>query len=63
LSGLCEENDLTLMIDAEQTYLQSAIDGLAGSLQKDFNKEKGRIITTFQCYLVNSRDNLESYIR
>jgi proline dehydrogenase len=59
LEALAKEasnNDVKLMIDAEQT----CIDHLALNLQRKYNKKgKDVIYNTFQCYLKNSSDRID----
>lgn len=40
-----------MMVDAEQTYLQVAIDALTIALQQRYNQESSVIMNTYQCYL------------
>lgn len=61
ISKLCMEKGVNLMIDAEQSYFQAAIDGLTAALQKEFNTTRGVVLNTFQSYLKNSTQNLENY--
>ena len=58
LSKVAEENNVRLMVDAEQTYFQPAIDNLIVNLQRRFNKERPIIYTTYQCYLKDSSQRL-----
>ncbi|OMJ87137.1 hypothetical protein SteCoe_11212 [Stentor coeruleus] len=63
LAKVCKENDSKLMIDAEQTYFQAAVDGITAYLQEEFNKENGLILNTLQSYLVDSPKRLELYFK
>eukprot|EP01059_Diplonema_ambulator_P013378 TRINITY_DN238_c0_g3_i1.p1 TRINITY_DN238_c0_g3~~TRINITY_DN238_c0_g3_i1.p1 ORF type:complete len:578 (+),score=202.93 TRINITY_DN238_c0_g3_i1:88-1821(+) len=45
------EHKVNVMIDAEQTYLQVAIDHFTILLQRIYNMEDPRIYNTYQCYL------------
>jgi hypothetical protein len=49
----------SLMMDAEQTYLQVFIDYLAMNYFKQMNKEKCILMTTLQCYLKKEPENLK----
>ena len=44
-----------LMVDAEQTYLQPAIDHCVQYLQQRYNKDRAVVFNTIQCYLTDSR--------
>lgn len=63
LARVCKDNDSKLMIDAEQTYFQIAVDGITAWLQEEFNKEEGLILNTLQSYLVDSTERLELYFK
>jgi proline dehydrogenase len=54
--------NVRLMIDAEQTYFQPAIDSLVLGLQREYNREYPAIFNTYQCYLKDSRGRLEADI-
>ena len=61
LSNLCKDHNLKLMVDAEQSYFQTSIDAFVATLQKEFNKSEGIILNTFQSYLHDSREKIETY--
>lgn len=54
LAMVADELDVNMMIDAEHTYFQPAIDNVAGTLMKEFNTKKPVIFSTYQMYLVDS---------
>jgi proline dehydrogenase len=44
------ENDVPVMVDAEETWMQKAVDDLLEELMYEFNKKKPYVITTLQMY-------------
>lgn len=54
LATLATRMDVRLMIDAEQTYFQPAIDLLVLELQRVYNAKKAIVWGTYQCYLKDS---------
>ena len=51
--SLCQDavdSDVNLLIDAEETWVQGAVDQLAEEMMQVFNKKKGRIFHTLQMY-------------
>jgi len=65
LDRLCsqaEKQEMPLLVDAEQTWLQPAIDGLVLNLSRKHNKELPIVYNTFQMYLKDSTARLDEYI-
>uniref|UniRef100_A0A6T8K9X6 Proline dehydrogenase n=2 Tax=Hemiselmis andersenii TaxID=464988 RepID=A0A6T8K9X6_HEMAN len=54
VAAKANELGVSLMIDAEQTYMQPAIDQVALSLMRTYNMERAVILNTYQCYLKDS---------
>jgi proline dehydrogenase len=62
LAELANELNVKLMIDAEHTYFQPAIDNIATTLMKSYNKDRALIFSTYQMYLTDSCDRLKDDI-
>ena len=59
LAQLAQKEQTRIMIDAEQTYFQPAIDSITLDLQRQFNHEHPTIFSTYQCYLMDSHSRLK----
>eukprot|EP00644_Phytophthora_capsici_P007303 jgi/Phyca11/566837/estExt2_Genewise1.C_PHYCAscaffold_220534 len=60
LANDAAERGVKLMVDAEQTYMQPAIDHLTLNLQRKYNRDGAdTIYNTFQCYLKMSSDRID----
>ena len=42
---------MRLLLDAEQTCMQPAVDALAVAFQRTYNQEAAVLLNTYQCYL------------
>ena len=51
--------DLKIMIDAEETWMQDAVDDLVESMMKTYNKERVTVFCTLQCYRWDRLDYLK----
>lgn len=56
--SLADQLDVKLMIDAEHTYFQPAIDNITHTLWKKYNKDRALIFGTYQMYLVDSSERV-----
>uniref|UniRef100_A0A3B4DD40 Proline dehydrogenase n=2 Tax=Pygocentrus nattereri TaxID=42514 RepID=A0A3B4DD40_PYGNA len=58
LAKCAVENRVRLMVDAEQTYFQPAINWLTLVMQRIFNTDHPIVFNTYQCYLKEAFDNV-----
>uniref|UniRef100_A0A4W4GNC4 Proline dehydrogenase n=1 Tax=Electrophorus electricus TaxID=8005 RepID=A0A4W4GNC4_ELEEL len=71
LRGLCRLNQIgqasinkvRVLVDAEYTYMNTALSVITMAMMKKFNQEDAWIWNTYQCYLKESRDLLLNAIR
>jgi len=57
-----DDKNVRVMVDAEQTYFQTAISRLAVEMQRIFNKDRALVFNTYQCYRRDTRDNVKEDI-
>ena len=64
LAALAERRGVRLMIDAEHSYFQPAIDHIALQLMRKYNstKEAPVVHNTYQCYLRDAPEKLEKHV-
>jgi proline dehydrogenase len=63
LFNYAEHRDCSIMIDAEQTYLQTFIDYVVAYYFKIFNQDKCLLWNTLQCYLKKEPQSLQKWRR
>ena len=56
------EKKVRLMVDAEQTYMQPAIDHFTRMMQRKHNTDFPTIFNTYQCYLKGTFDHLKNNV-
>lgn len=49
---------MRLLIDAEHSYMQAAIDAVVIHLQQKFNRHTPVVFNTYQCYLKDSHQRI-----
>jgi len=59
ICALAQELNVRLMIDAEQTYFQPAIDNMVLDMQRKYNRDFPTVFTTYQCYLKDAVDRVK----
>ncbi len=62
LHSLCEVaflNDVKILIDAEESWIQTTIDDLVLQMMRKFNKKKAVVYTTIQMYKIASTSTLQ----
>ena len=64
LIKLADDLDVRVMIDAEHSYFQPAIDNIVLNLQRKYNQNgKDRVYNTFQCYLKDSERKVKRHVQ
>mmetsp|Transcript_1737 Transcript_1737/g.1984 ORF Transcript_1737/g.1984 Transcript_1737/m.1984 type:complete len:607 (-) Transcript_1737:1354-3174(-) len=54
--------NVALLIDAEHSYFQPAIDHITVTLQRKYNKQNACIYNTYQCYLKETNSKIKEHI-
>lgn len=61
IGSLAQEAGVSIFIDAEESWIQPAVDHLVMNLCKRFNTEKAVIFNTYQMYLKSSFNRLKAH--
>jgi proline dehydrogenase len=62
VDNICEHahaNNVSVLVDAEESWIQEPIDALAYSMMQKYNKEKAIVFNTYQLYRTDSFANLQ----
>ena len=62
INELCEcaiNNNVKILIDAEESWIQKSIDDTALNLMKKYNTKTVNIFLTYQCYKIHTLKNIE----
>ena len=59
ICSLAYQNDVSVLIDAEETWIQGAVDELTIDMMYKYNREKAIVFYTFQMYCHRMFDNLK----
>jgi proline dehydrogenase len=54
LAAAAAGRGVRLMVDAEQSSMQPAIDAIVAALQREHNRERAAVFGTYQCYLADA---------
>lgn len=57
---LAHELDVRVMIDAEESWIQGAIDSMAIEMMKRYNQEEAIVFNTYQLYRIDKLESLKS---
>ncbi len=60
IGSLAEELDVRIFIDAEETWMQDAIDQLVYDMMREYNRKKATIYGTFQMYRADGLQLLQT---
>ncbi|KAK7194434.1 proline oxidase, mitochondrial precursor-like protein [Novymonas esmeraldas] len=60
IASMAKELNVRMLVDAEQTFYQLAIDAIVATLQKTYNKEVPVVYNTYQCYLTYAEDRIDN---
>lgn len=58
IAATAKAMNVRMLVDAEQTFYQLAIDAIVSHLQRIYNKEKPVVYNTYQCYLTYAEDRI-----
>eukprot|EP00873_Tetraselmis_striata_P015855 jgi/Tetstr1/436119/TSEL_024966.t1 len=62
IAAAAKEGGVELLVDAEHSYFQGAIDAVAMRAMRLYNKDDAVVYNTYQCYLKDSGPKLEEHL-
>ncbi|AIN99272.1 proline oxidase, mitochondrial precursor-like protein [Leishmania panamensis] len=60
IASTAKELNVRMLVDAEQTFYQLAIDAIVATLQKTYNTDLPVVYNTYQCYLTYAEDRIDN---
>ena len=57
-----EKNNVKILIDAEESWIQDSIDRVGLEMMRKYNKNSANVFITHQCYRTGTLDKIKDYL-